>query len=96
VRIGRIGSNTLPLSPNPSQAFLLFMKSTTAQTQQTRSAQVLTVPKGRMTHEQVGRILTLADELGEFDNGLEFIGKVRSEEEAERYINDLAGRIDQL
>lgn len=65
------------------------------QVAQTKSEKVLAVKPWRMTHEQTGIILTLCDELGEFDKGLEFIKGVKSREEADSYISDLKERIDQ-
>ena len=48
---------------------------------------------GMMTHEQVGYILALADELGEFDKALDFIRETREKKEAEEMIERLEERI---
>ena len=48
---------------------------------------------GMMTHEQVGYILALSDELGEFDKALDFIRDVQTLKEAETLIERLEERI---
>lgn len=49
--------------------------------------------RGMMTHEQVGYILALSDELGEFDKALEFIREPQEEKEAQELINRMEDRI---
>lgn len=48
---------------------------------------------GMMTHEQVGYILALSDELGEWDKGIYFIRDVVEYGEAKKLINELEDRI---
>jgi hypothetical protein len=59
------------------------------------SNKLLETREGFMTHEQVGKICVLADELGKFDElFLNYIQRTRRYEEAEEHISKLCRMID--
>lgn len=60
-----------------------------------RDYKLLEVPSGRMTHEQVGMILTLADYLGKYNEyGLEYISGVKSYNDATKHLYMMIDEIE--
>ena len=61
-----------------------------------KSAEILNRPSNRMTFEQMGMIMMLADELGGEENAKanEFLSRVASKMEADKYIEELIAKID--
>jgi hypothetical protein len=61
-----------------------------------KAAAILNRPSNRMTFEQMGMIMMLADELGGEENAKanEFLSRVASKMEADRYIQELIAKID--
>ena len=62
-----------------------------------KAAAILNRPSNRMTFEQMGMIMMLADELGGEENAKanEFLSGVASKMEADKYIQELIAKIDQ-
>ena len=62
-----------------------------------KSAEILNRPSNRMTFEQMGMIMMLADELGGEENAKadEFLSGTPSKMEADRYIQELIAKIDE-
>jgi hypothetical protein len=59
-----------------------------------KSAEILNRPAGHMTFEQMGMIIMLADAAGENRGADEFLSKVSSKKEADRYIESLISKVD--
>ena len=61
-----------------------------------KAAAILNRPSNRMTFEQMGMIMMLADELGGEENAKanEFLSRVASKMEADKYIEELIAKID--
>lgn len=61
-----------------------------------KAAAILNRPSNRMTFEQMGMIMMLADELGGEENAKanEFLSGVASKMEADKYIQELVAKID--
>ena len=59
-----------------------------------KSAEILNRPAGRMTFEQMGMIMMLADAVGENKEADEFFSRVASKKEAEQYIQSLITKVD--
>jgi hypothetical protein len=61
-----------------------------------KAAAILNRPSNRMTFEQMGMIMMLADELGGEENAKanEFLSRVASKMEADKYIQELIAKID--
>lgn len=61
-----------------------------------KSAEILNRPSNRMTFEQMGMIIMLADELGGEENAKadEFLSGTPSKMEADRYIQSLIAKVD--
>lgn len=61
-----------------------------------KAAAILNRPSNRMTFEQMGMIMMLADELGGEENAKanEFLSGVASKMEADKYIQELIAKID--
>jgi hypothetical protein len=59
-----------------------------------KSAEILNRPAGHMTFEQMGMIIMLADAVGENRGADEFLSKVSSKKEADRYIQSLIAKDD--
>jgi hypothetical protein len=62
-----------------------------------KSAEILNRPSNRMTFEQMGMIMMLADELGGEENAKadEFLSGTPSKMQADRYIQELIAKIDE-
>lgn len=62
-----------------------------------KAAAILNRPSNRMTFEQMGMIMMLADELGGEENAKanEFLSGVASKMQADKYIQELIAKIDQ-
>jgi len=59
-----------------------------------KSAEILNRPAGRMTFEQMGMIIMLADAVGENKEADEFLARVASKKEADQYIQSLITKVD--
>lgn len=61
-----------------------------------KASTILNRPSNRMTFEQMGMIMMLADELGGEENAKanEFLSRVASKMEADKYIQELVAKID--